>query len=100
MGAPEIASPVVVLLRGDHTINPAKLAALFPGTRELRPMLAEEILNTFHSPAGYLGPIGLDIVAAGEQAEAGKVTVILDCLRGPSQSSRRRQPGRNIICAM
>jgi prolyl-tRNA synthetase len=78
VGALEIASPVVVLLRGDHTINPAKLAALFPGTRELRPMLAEEILNTFHSPAGYLGPIGLDIVAAGEQAEAGKVTVILD----------------------
>ena len=30
VGAPEIASPVVVLLRGDHTINPAKLAALFP----------------------------------------------------------------------
>ena len=78
VGAPEIASPVVVLLRGDHTINPAKLAALFPGTRELRPMVAEEILNTFHSPAGYLGPIGLDILAAGEQAEAGKVTVILD----------------------
>jgi prolyl-tRNA synthetase len=78
VGAPETASPVVVLLRGDHTINPAKLAALFPGTRELRPMLPEEILNTFHSPAGYLGPIGLDILAAGEQAEGGKVTVILD----------------------
>jgi prolyl-tRNA synthetase len=78
VGAPEIASPVVVLLRGDHTINPAKLAALFPGTRELRPMVAQEILDTFHSPAGYLGPIGLDILAAGEQAEAGKVTVILD----------------------
>ena len=78
VGAPEIASPVVVLLRGDHTLNQAKLAALFPGTRELRPMQAEEILNTFHTPAGYLGPVGLDILAAGEQAEAGKVTVILD----------------------
>jgi prolyl-tRNA synthetase len=78
VGAPEIASPVVVLLRGDHTINQAKLAALFPAARELRPMLAEEILATFHSPAGYLGPIGLDTLAAGEQAESGKVTVILD----------------------
>jgi prolyl-tRNA synthetase len=77
-GAPEIASPVVVLLRGDHTINPAKLAALFPGVRELRPMLAEEILSTFHSPAGYLGPMGLEILAEGEQAESGKVTVIMD----------------------
>jgi len=78
VGAPEIASPVVVLLRGDHTINPAKLAALFPAARELRPMQAEEIQETFHAPAGYLGPVGLDILAAGEQAEAGKVTVILD----------------------
>ncbi len=78
VGAPEIATPVVVLLRGDHTLNQAKLAALFPAARELRPMVAEEILNTFHAPAGFLGPIGLDILAAGEQSESGKVTVILD----------------------
>jgi prolyl-tRNA synthetase len=77
-GAAEIASPVVVFLRGDHTVNLAKLTGLFPGARELRPMAAEEILNTFRSPAGYLGPIGLDALAAGEQAEAGKATVILD----------------------
>jgi prolyl-tRNA synthetase len=67
-GAPEAANPVVVLLRGDHMLNEAKLAALFPAARELRPMTPEEILDVFHSPAGYLGPIGL-----GE-----KVTVILD----------------------
>src|SRR5271154_3666319 len=77
-GAAEIASPVVVFLRGDHTVNLAKLTGLFPGARELRPMTAEEILNTFHSPAGYLGPIGLNALAPGEQAEAGKATVILD----------------------
>jgi prolyl-tRNA synthetase len=46
VGAAEIASPVVVLLRGDHTINQAKLAALFPSARELRPMVAEEIVKT------------------------------------------------------
>jgi len=77
-GAPEIASPVVALLRGDHMVNQAKLAGLFPGARELRPMTAEEIESTFHSPVGYLGPIGLDILPAGAQAEAGKVTVIVD----------------------
>jgi prolyl-tRNA synthetase len=77
-GSPEIASPVVVLLRGDHTLNQAKLAALFPGVRELRPMVPEEIVDTFQTPAGYLGPVGLDIVKAGEQAKNGKVTVILD----------------------
>jgi prolyl-tRNA synthetase len=77
-GAPEIVSPVVVLLRGDHTLNLAKLSALFPGTREVRPMTAEEILETFKAPAGFLGPIGLETVVDGQQAEAGKVTVILD----------------------
>ena len=77
-GGAEIASPVVVFLRGDHTVNLAKLTGLFPGARELRPMAAEEIQNTFRSPAGYLGPIGLNALAPGEPAEAGKVTVILD----------------------
>jgi prolyl-tRNA synthetase len=78
VGAPETASPVVVLLRGDHTLNQAKLTGLFPSAREIRPMSAEEILNTFHAPAGYLGPIGLDILSPGEEAEAGKVTLVLD----------------------
>jgi prolyl-tRNA synthetase len=77
-GAPEIASPVVVLLRGDHTLNLAKLSALFPGTRELRPMTPEEIVETFKAPAGFLGPIGLETLASGQQPEAGKVTVVLD----------------------
>jgi prolyl-tRNA synthetase len=78
VGAAETASPVVVLLRGDHTLNQAKLASLFPSAREIRPMVAEEILSTFHAPAGYLGPIGLETLAPGDDAEAGKVTVVLD----------------------
>jgi prolyl-tRNA synthetase len=66
-GGEAVAAPVVVLLRGDHTLNLTKLSALFPQARELRPMHPEEILATFHSPAGYLGPIGL-----------GQATVVLD----------------------
>jgi prolyl-tRNA synthetase len=41
-------------------------------------MQPEEIFKTFHSPVGYLGPIGLDILAPEDDAEAGKVTVVLD----------------------
>jgi prolyl-tRNA synthetase len=67
--APELVTHVVVLLRGDHTMNEAKLAALFPSARELRPMVPEEIVTTFGSPAGYLGPVGLD---------TDQVTVVLD----------------------
>ena len=77
-GGPEIASPVVVLLRGDHMLNQAKLASLFPEVRELRPMQPEEILSTFKAPAGYLGPIGLESVAAGDAGTKGQVTLILD----------------------
>jgi prolyl-tRNA synthetase len=77
-GRPEVVKPVVVLLRGDHMLNEAKLAGLFPGTREIRPMTADEILATFRAPAGYLGPIGLDILPPSQEAVPGKVTVILD----------------------
>jgi prolyl-tRNA synthetase len=107
-GAAEIASPVVVFLRGDHTVNLAKLAGLFPGARELRPMAAEEILSTFHSPAGYLGPIGLNALAPGEQAETGKATIILDSaldgrrnlVAGANQEDyhlRNVTPGRDFV---
>jgi len=111
VGAPEIASPVVALLRGDHMLNPAKLAALFAGAREIRPMAADEILSTFQSPAGYLGPIGLDILAPGQQAEAGKVTVILDqalvgrrnLVMGANQEEyhlRSVTPGRDFVATV
>ena len=55
-GAAEIASPVVVFLRGDHTVNLAKLTGLFPGARELRPMTAEEILSYLPFPGWLPGP--------------------------------------------
>jgi prolyl-tRNA synthetase len=50
--------PVVVLLRGDHTLNEAKLAGALNGS-ETRPMHPEEIQRVFRSPAGFLGPVGL-----------------------------------------
>ena len=49
---------VVVLMRGDHQLNEAKLnAATAVATR---PMEEGEIRALFNSPAGYLGPIGVD----------------------------------------
>jgi prolyl-tRNA synthetase len=65
--------PIVVLLRGDHELNEAKLALTMPSflatpkspldvkdLRELRMMTPEEILLVFGGPAGYLGPVGID----------------------------------------
>jgi prolyl-tRNA synthetase len=49
---------VVVLLRGDHQLNEAKLSAVVG--KETRPMQEEEIKAVFKSPAGFLGPQGIE----------------------------------------
>ncbi len=52
---------VVVLLRGDHQLNEAKLTGMVgSGTR---PMEEEEIRRLFSSPAGFLGPLGIDFAS-------------------------------------
>src|SRR5579872_2002643 len=50
---------VVVLMRGDHQLNEAKFGAVIGG-KETRPMQEDEIKQLFGSPAGFLGPIGID----------------------------------------
>jgi len=50
--------PVVVLMRGDHQLNEAKFNATVAAAT--RPMEEGEIRALFHSPAGYLGPVGID----------------------------------------
>jgi len=51
--------PVVLLLRGDHQMNDAKLSSAVAG-RETRPMQEDEIKALFNSPAGFLGPLNID----------------------------------------
>jgi prolyl-tRNA synthetase len=52
------ARAIVVLMRGDHQLNEAKLnGAVGSATR---PMEESEIKALFQSPAGYLGPTGID----------------------------------------
>jgi prolyl-tRNA synthetase len=70
--------PVVVFLRGDHSINEAKLLLLAGG--ELRPMVIEEIEATFKAPAGYLGPIGLE--AAPHPKKPGTLVILDRALKG------------------
>jgi prolyl-tRNA synthetase len=53
---------VVVLMRGDHQLNEAKFAAAVGG-KQTRPMQEDEIKQLFRSPAGFLGPIGIEWAA-------------------------------------
>jgi len=54
-----ISRAVVVLMRGDHQLNEAKLSTVLAG-KETRPMQEEEIRQLFRSPAGFLGPLGIE----------------------------------------
>jgi prolyl-tRNA synthetase len=49
---------IVVLMRGDHQLNEAKLNSTM--AIATRPMEESEIKALFKSPAGYLGPIGIE----------------------------------------
>src|SRR6266705_724046 len=50
---------VVVLMRGDHQLNEAKLSTSLAG-KETRPMQEDQIRQLFRSPAGFLGPLGIE----------------------------------------
>jgi prolyl-tRNA synthetase len=84
-----IHRPLLVLMRGNDQLNEAKLSAAIGG-RDFRPMVEEEIVKYFGSPAGYLGPVGLKQVrvvenkgAASYAGEADHFVVVLDeALRG------------------
>ncbi len=49
---------IIVLMRGDHQLNEAKLNATVAVAT--RPMEEAEIEALFKSPAGYLGPVGIE----------------------------------------
>jgi prolyl-tRNA synthetase len=70
------ARPVVVFVRGDHQLNETKLSSALGGM-QIRPMQAEEIEQFFHSPAGFLGPIGLANVATSKDGHYGEGVIVL-----------------------
>jgi prolyl-tRNA synthetase len=85
----DIWRPLLVLMRGNDQMHEAKLVSAVEG-REFRPMHDEEIVRYFGSPAGYLGPLGLNLVRVVEDkgkrrytGEAGDFVVLVDeALRG------------------
>ena len=65
--------PVILFLRGDHTLNEAKLSTALAGA-QFRPMHLEEIQAVFGAPAGFLGPIGSEV----RQYKGIKARVLVD----------------------
>jgi len=72
--------PVVLLMRGDHQMNEAKMSTALAG-RETRPMEPAEIEQLFKSPAGFLGPIGIQW-AKDLKSSDGPILLVDDALKG------------------
>jgi prolyl-tRNA synthetase len=71
---------IVVLMRGDHQLNEAKLnAAVAVATR---PMDEAEIKALFKSPAGYLGPMGIEWAKDLKKDAALPVVIVDKALEG------------------
>src|SRR3984957_1006059 len=66
---------IVVLMRGDHQMNEAKLNATI--ATATRPMEEAEIRALFKSPAGYLGPLGIEW-AKDLKKDADKPVLLVD----------------------
>jgi len=71
---------IVVLLRGDHQLNEAKFNATL-GTAT-RPMEEGEIKALFKSPAGYLGPMGIEWTRDLKKHEGKPVLLVDKALAG------------------
>jgi len=65
----------VLLMRGDHQMNEAKLSTAIAG-KQARPMQEDEIRGLFNSPAGYLGPLSIDW--AKDVKDSGKPILLVD----------------------
>jgi prolyl-tRNA synthetase len=83
---PGNTQPIAVFLRGDHTVNEAKLIPVLNDVlrkenyksltvSEIRPMHPEEVQQFFNAPGGFLGPLDLQHATP---AMNGWLTVFVD----------------------
>jgi len=82
-GKPEVSADgwhgVAAFLLGDHQVNETKLLGVL-GAAELRTMQGEELERYFNGPAGFLGPVGLQLDA--KSLEDGLTVVVDKSLEG------------------
>jgi prolyl-tRNA synthetase len=89
------SQPVVILLRGDHTVSETKLAAAL-GTAVFRPSTPDEALALHGAHLGSLGPVGLKnarIIA--DKALEGRKNILAGANRD-GEHLRNVTPGRDF----
>jgi prolyl-tRNA synthetase len=89
------SKPVVLLLRGDHTLSETKLAAAL-GTEVFRPATPEEAFEVHGAHVGSLGPVGLKGVRIlADRALEGRKNLITGANRDDTHL-RNVTPGRDF----
>ena len=89
------SKPVVILLRGDHTLSETKLAMAL-GTEVFRPATPEEALGLHGAHLGSLGPVGLQgVKILAERALEGRRNMITGANRDDVHL-RNVTPGRDF----
>ena len=96
---------IVVLMRGDHQLNEAKFNATVAVA--MRPMEEGEIKELFKSPAGYLGPVGIDWARDLKNPDGKPVLIVDKALEGRSNliagankedyHLKNLTPGKNFV---
>jgi prolyl-tRNA synthetase len=87
--------PVLVLLRGEHQLNEAKLSTVME-TADLRPAHPEEIREWFGADAGSLGPVGVSkMPIVADLALEGRRNMIAGANKN-DQHLRNVTPGRDF----
>jgi prolyl-tRNA synthetase len=72
--------PIVVLMRGNDQLSEAKLNAVI--ATATRPMEEAEIKALFKSPAGYLGPVGIEWSRDLQKSDGNPVLLVDKALEG------------------
>ncbi len=85
--------PMLVVLRGDHRLNPIKLANAVGA--ESRPAHEEEIAEGFGSVAGFIGPVGTRVEVVADEALKG----LRGLIAGANEAGKHLrgvEPGRDF----
>jgi prolyl-tRNA synthetase len=89
------SKPLILLLRGDHTLSETKLAAAL-GTEIFRPATSEEVLGLLGAQLGSLGPVGVEGVRiVADRALQGRKNLITGANRDDFHL-RNVTPGRDF----
>jgi len=89
----EAGEPVLVVLRGDHRLNPIKLQGALG--EPMRPAQPEEVGERFGTVAGFIGPVGARVRVVADEALRG----LHGLVAGANEADRHLrgvEPGRDF----